>query len=118
MKVIESKAPHIHNLILSVALRLLPPLTLTMRKANKDTWLPSGGGEYGTEKLFLRKGERVIISIYGAQRNPASFGEDAAEFKPERWEHLSINTPGFLAFSMGPRLCSGSKAFPRCDENR
>jgi cytochrome P450 len=82
---------------------------LTLRRANKDTWLPSGGGEDGTEKLLLHKGERVVISIYGAQRDPANFGDDASEFNPERWEHLSVNTPGFLAFSMGPRLCAGSK---------
>ena len=91
------------------ALRLLPPTTLTLRRANKDTWLPSGSGRYGTDKLLIRKGKRVVISIYGAQRDQANFGEDASEFIPERWEHLSVNTPGFLAFSMGPRLCAGSK---------
>ena len=61
--------------------------------------------------LLLHKGERVVISIYGAQRDPANFGKDASEFKPERWEHLSVNTLGFLAFTMGPRLCAGSKTF-------
>lgn len=100
-----------------IVLRLLPPTTVTLRRANKDTWLPSGGGRNGTEKMLIHKGERVIISIYGAQRHPESFGEDASEFNPERWEHLSVNTPGFLAFSVGPRHCSGSKIFPRCDEN-
>ncbi|KAF3002690.1 hypothetical protein E8E13_009946 [Curvularia kusanoi] len=95
--------------VLNESLRLLPPTSVTLRRANRDTWLPSGGGEDGTEQLLLQKGDRVFISIFGTQRLPATFGKDACEFKPERWEHLSVNTPGFAVFSMGPRLCAGSK---------
>jgi cytochrome P450 len=80
-----------------------------MRRANKDTQLPSGGGPDGKKSLLVCKGQRVIISIFGTQRNRENFGEDALDFRPERWDEISINNPGFMAFSMGPRLCTGRK---------
>ena len=77
--------------------------------ANTDTWLPTGGGKDGKDKMFVKKGQRIVISIFGSHRNPANFGEDAGKFRPERWDSLNIDTPGYLPFSMGPRVCTGRK---------
>ncbi|KAJ4304896.1 hypothetical protein N0V90_000424 [Kalmusia sp. IMI 367209] len=103
-----NKFKYLRN-ILSESVRLLPPDPITMRIANTDNWLPSGGGSEGKDSLLVRKGQRVVISIFGSHRNPANFGEDASEFRPDRWNELNIDTPGYLPFSMGPRICTGSE---------
>lgn len=78
-----------------------------MRRANTDTWLPRGGGKDGNDRLLIRKGQRVILSIFSSHRNPAVFGQDAGEFRPERWDDLKKDTPGYFPFSLGPRACVG-----------
>ena len=37
------------------------------------------------------------------------YGQDAAEFRPERWETLQAGW-GYLPFSGGPRICLGRKS--------
>ncbi|KAH7137908.1 cytochrome P450 [Dendryphion nanum] len=101
-----TKFTYLKNII-NESLRLLPPDPLTLRRANTDTWLPTGGGHDGKERLLIRRGERVVISIFGSHRNPANFGDDASEFRPERWDSLNLDAPGYLPFSMGPRVCIG-----------
>lgn len=34
----------------------------------------------------IEKGTRVYIPIYGLQRDQDIWGEDAEEFRPERWD--------------------------------
>lgn len=51
-------------------------------------------------EVFIKKNTNVIISIFNANRNKATWGEDAEEWKPERWlgkspdEVAKVRLPG------------------------
>lgn len=49
-----------------------------------------------------------MYNVYSMHRLPEVFGNDALEFKPERWENLR---PGwaYLPFNGGPRVCIGQQ---------
>ncbi|GAB9466681.1 Cytochrome p450 [Globisporangium polare] len=89
------------------SLRLNPPAPTNARTANQDTTLSDG--------TFLRAGTRVILPTYAASRMTWIWGEDACEFKPERWidpvtgKILAMSPYKFLVFHAGPRLCLGIK---------
>ena len=76
------------------------------REAVADTVLPLGGGPDGKSPMFIPKGRVVAWSVYSMHRRKDYYGEDAEEFKPERWETLR---PGweYLPFNGGPRICIG-----------
>ena len=76
--------------------------------AHRDTVVPCGGGPDGRSPLFVRKGNVVTYSTFVMHRRREFFGEDADEFRPERWQHLR---PGweYLPFNGGPRVCPGMK---------
>lgn len=92
----------------SAALRLFPPIATNSRMANKDTWIPVGGGPDGNSPMFVAKHNVVTYSTFVMHRRTEFFGPDADEFVPERWENLR---PGweFLPFNGGPRICPGQK---------
>ena len=73
-----------------------------------DTVLPRGGGPDGKSPLFIPAKTNVQYSVFAMHRRKDLYGEDAEEFKPERWENLK---PGweYLPFSGGPRICIGRK---------
>lgn len=58
------------------------------RMAIKDTTLPVGGGPDGKSPIFIKKGQIVMYHVYVMHRRKDLYGEDAEEFKPERWETL------------------------------
>lgn len=98
--------------ILHEALRLYPVVPINAKFANKDTWLPRGGGADGQSPIFVQKGQMVIWVLYSMHRRKDFWGQDAEEFRPERWEGL---LPGFhfLPFNGGPRICPGKPfSFP------
>lgn len=76
--------------------------------AHRDTVVPCGGGPDGKSPLFVKKGNVVTYSTFVMHRRKEFFGEDADEFRPERWESLR---PGweYLPFNGGPRICPGQK---------
>jgi cytochrome P450 len=83
-------------------LRLLPPAPGVMRIAVKDTVL-------GGYKIF--KGDTVSVSAYALHRLEDQWGENAEEFRPERFS--AENSKGrhpmaWLPFGVGPRNCIGS----------
>ncbi|KAJ5173170.1 cytochrome P450 alkane hydroxylase [Penicillium capsulatum] len=94
--------------VVQETLRLFPPIATNSRMANKDTVLPVGGGPDGQSPLFVAKNNVVTYSTYVMHRRKELFGEDADEFRPERWETLR---PGweYLPFNGGPRICPGQK---------
>ena len=109
---------------LDSALRLYPVVPGNARTAEVDTILPLGGGEDGKSPIFIPKGQIVQYSIYAMHRRKDLYGEDAEEFKPERWETYrpgwvsctgsSTMVPAFadhvqeyLPFNGGPRICLG-----------
>lgn len=88
-------------------MRVYPPVPFNARTANRDTYLPAGGGPDGQSGVLIRKGQRVIFASWGSHRSTRSFGADALEFRPERWEGLKSESLGYIPFSAGPRVCLG-----------
>ncbi|KAK7206076.1 putative cytochrome P450 alkane hydroxylase [Myxozyma melibiosi] len=95
--------------VINEALRLFPPVPLNMRRANKDTTLPRGGGPDGLSPIVLPAGTTVVYSVGAMHRRPEYFGADALEFKPERWSTGKSWTWEFLPFNGGPRICLGQQ---------
>ncbi|KAI9648671.1 hypothetical protein NHQ30_003309 [Ciborinia camelliae] len=83
-------------------------LPWNFRVANKDTTLPHGGGKDGKSKVFVKKGTVVEYSAYALQRRADIWGEDANEFRPERWDGRKGGWE-FLPFNGGPRICLGQQ---------
>ncbi|KAF7924111.1 uncharacterized protein EAE97_010723 [Botrytis byssoidea] len=89
-------------------MRLYPIVPTSSRVAIRDTVLPRGGGPDERSPTMVKKGTLVQYSSYGLHRRKDIYGEDADEFKPERWEKFR---PGweYIAFSGGPRICIGQQ---------
>ncbi|KAF6834540.1 cytochrome p450 52e1 [Colletotrichum plurivorum] len=96
------------NLVLKEILRLYPTVATMSRGAARDCKLPLGGGPDGKSPVFVPKGTMVRWSVFCMQRRKDIYGEDADEFRPERWED---RRPGweYLPFSGGPRICIGQQ---------
>ncbi|KAL9309968.1 Alkane hydroxylase MAH1 [Arabidopsis thaliana] len=89
---------------LSESMRLYPPLPFNHKSPAKPDVLPSGHKVDANSK--------IVICIYALGRMRSVWGEDALDFKPERW--ISDNgglrhepSYKFMAFNSGPRTCLG-----------
>ncbi|KAH0538865.1 hypothetical protein FGG08_004582 [Glutinoglossum americanum] len=91
---------------ISEVLRLYPVLPCNFRVATHNTILPTGGGPDGKSPIAIREGQLVTYSVYVMHRRTDIWGEDAAEFKPERWEGRKAGWE-YLPFNGGPRICLG-----------
>lgn len=80
----------------SETLRLLPPVPLIPKSAIRDTILPLGGGPDGKSPIFVPKGMYVLYHIWTLHRQKSVYGEDANEFRPERWADPAFR-PGFVS---------------------
>ncbi|KAG2307496.1 hypothetical protein Bca4012_083483 [Brassica carinata] len=98
-----NKLVYLHG-ALCEAMRLYPPVPFQRKSPIKSDVLPSG------HKVDANS--IIIIPIYVLGRMRSVWGDDALEFKPERW----ISETGglrhepsfkFLAFNSGPRTCPG-----------
>lgn len=96
--------------VIDEVLRCGAPVPLNDRTCNEDTILPRGGGPDGTQPMFMPAGSRVLVSTYAMQYRKDIWGEDADEFRPERWEGRRAGWE-FIPFGAGPRKCIGRK-FP------
>ncbi|KAG0651618.1 Cytochrome P450 monooxygenase himC [Hyphodiscus hymeniophilus] len=101
--------------ILNETLRLYPVVPTNARVAVKDTTLSHGGGPDRKSPVFIPKGQVVAYSVYCMHRRKDIYGEDALEFKPERWapkpegEESLRPAWGYLPFNGGPRVCVGQQ---------
>ena len=75
------------------SLRLEPAAAVVDRYATGDAW-PGGAG--------IRAGDQVTVSIAGANRDPAVFGE------PDVFDVLRPSAGRHLAFAHGPHFCLGA----------
>ncbi|KAH9930181.1 cytochrome P450 [Amylocystis lapponica] len=105
-------------------LRLYPPVTIIRRDARKDAILPLSEpirGRDGTliHEIPVPKGTQIVVGIQGSNCNKALWGEDALEWKPERWLSplpdtvTNARVPGvysnLMTFIGGGRACIGFK---------
>jgi len=107
------------DMVLRETLRLHAPVPSTVRVAVKDDILPLGipvTDRKGRVHEFIkvRKGQTILVSILAMNRDKSIWGEDAKEFRPERWESIpeaAGSIPGvwgnMLTFLGGPRACIG-----------
>ncbi|KAK5651693.1 hypothetical protein OQA88_11759 [Cercophora sp. LCS_1] len=93
---------------LNETLRLYPVVPGNTREAARDTMLPLGGGPDGKSPIFVKKGTPVLYNVYAMHRRKDLYGEDADEFRPERWDGLKGGFH-FLPFNAGPRICLGQQ---------
>ncbi|GMT24663.1 hypothetical protein PFISCL1PPCAC_15960, partial [Pristionchus fissidentatus] len=58
----------------------------------------------------FEKGDMIMPDVWSLQMDKDLWGEDADEFRPERWlEDTTRDRAAFLAFGEGPRICLGMK---------
>ena len=95
--------------VLDETLRLYPQIPVNVRFAIRSTLLPKGGGSDGESPIFLPKGMGVGVTPYHMHRRKEIYGEDATEFRPERWltGELDKVGNGYVPFHSGPRTCLG-----------
>ncbi|KAF5732972.1 hypothetical protein HS088_TW17G00506 [Tripterygium wilfordii] len=99
------KLQYLHAAI-TETLRLYPSVPVDAKICLSDDTLPDG--------FSVRKGDMVAYQPYAMGRMKFLWGDDAEEFKPERW----LNEDGmfqqespfkFTAFQAGPRICLGKE---------
>ncbi|CAL4931212.1 unnamed protein product [Urochloa decumbens] len=90
------------HMVLLETLRLYPPIVFIQRTAASDVVL--GGIE-------VPRGTAISIPIGMLQRDKEVWGSDADEFNPMRFRNgvsrAARDPNALLAFSMGPRACTG-----------
>ncbi|CUA74247.1 Cytochrome P450 4A25 [Rhizoctonia solani] len=112
------KLPYLDHFIRE-CLRVHSPVPNVPREATHDVQIPvskSYKDKYGVEHNYisLQKGDMIIVPIMTLHEMKEIWGEDAAEFRPERWERLpeaANEMPGVLGHLMtfihGQRSCIG-----------
>ncbi|KAH7927161.1 cytochrome P450 [Leucogyrophana mollusca] len=87
--------------VIMESLRLYPPLPMTIRKAGKDTEV---------DGVFVPKDTLIYVPIRVLNTWHEYWGDDAEEFRPERWKSLpETYNPVYSMFSflVGPHACIG-----------
>ncbi|XP_057518318.1 cytochrome P450 86B1-like [Amaranthus tricolor] len=98
------KMEYLHAAI-SEALRLYPSVPIDHKEVVGEDMFPDG--------TILKKGTKVLYSIYSMGRMESIWGMDCREYKPERWlkngHFMNKSAFKFTAFNGGPRLCLGKQ---------
>lgn len=71
---------------LNETLRLWAVVPGNARRSNKATTLPRGGGPDGNSPVYIKPQTDVSYSVHVMHRRKDLWGEDAGEFKPERFQ--------------------------------
>jgi len=95
------------------------PVASTIRIATRDDIIPVEEGYVDRkgvrhDTIRVQKGDSMFIPILAMNRSKDIWGEDAHEFRPERWEsppEAAQQIPGvwanLMTFIGGPRACIG-----------
>ncbi len=59
--------------------------------------------------MAVRAGTSVVWSVYALNRSPRHYGDDWADFRPERWAEGAAMPSHFMPFGSGPRSCIGQQ---------
>ncbi|KAM3425024.1 hypothetical protein BST61_g6993 [Cercospora zeina] len=97
-----------HNVIRET-LRMYPLLANIGRNAKCDTVLPRGGGPDGSQPVAVPQGCTVTCNIYLTHRRTEEWGDDAWEFRPDRWVGRKVSFGEYAPFGAGPRICIGQQ---------
>ncbi|KAJ7447517.1 cytochrome P450 [Mycena galericulata] len=112
--------PYLENVVRET-MRVHSPVVFTQRMAMEDDILPLSHPYIDKEgkahdSLPIAKGQMIHIPILAVNTDKETWGEDALEFRPERWEHIpeGVNAvPGvwanLITFFAGPHNCLGSR---------
>ena len=84
------------------------PASRNMRLCLRDCVIPTGGGPNGKVPIFVSQGTQVSVNFAAMQRDKDIWGEDAEDFRPERWERMKLGWH-YIPFSGGPRICPGQQ---------
>ncbi|CAA7271444.1 unnamed protein product [Cyclocybe aegerita] len=107
------------DMVVRETLRLHAPVPATIRVAVEDDVIPlsipvTARDGSVLREIRVRKGQTMDIPILVMNTVKSIWGEDAKEFKPERWEKVpdaAAAIPGvwgnMLTFLGGPRACIG-----------
>ncbi|OCB87793.1 cytochrome P450 [Sanghuangporus baumii] len=106
-------------------LRVYPPVSIVIRTTRKDVILPlawpilSADGKTEIAEIPIKKNTNVIVSIIGSNRSKRIWGDDAEEWKPDRWlsplpesvakAHMPGVYSSMMTFIGGGRACIGFK---------
>ncbi|KAK3327461.1 cytochrome P450 [Cercophora scortea] len=98
----EINSLHYLRCFLMEVLRLYPAFPSMMREAAQTTTVGD---------LSIPKGKPIMVSPYAVNRSRELWGDDADEFRVERWEEShsggAKTSQAFFTFSSGPRICIG-----------
>ncbi|KZT72982.1 cytochrome P450 [Daedalea quercina L-15889] len=110
--------------VIRETLRVDPLANMVTRQPTKDVILPLSEPIQGTDgtlinEIPIARGTPIIIGALGSNKNKALWGEDALEWKPERWLSplpsavTEASIPGvysnLMTFLAGSRACIGFK---------
>ncbi|KII91513.1 hypothetical protein PLICRDRAFT_105725 [Plicaturopsis crispa FD-325 SS-3] len=113
-----SALPYLDKVVREV-MRVHAPIAHGGRTAMRDDVIPLAQpfvDRNGVERyeIHIRKGDGIFIPILAINRSKALWGEDAHEFKPDRWDNLPESVTSIpsiwghqLTFLAGPRACIG-----------
>lgn len=89
-------------MILNEVLRLYPPSVMLFRTTQEKIKMGN---------VTLPRGVRLLVHIFLVHHDTDCWGDDAKEFKPERFSQgvakAAKKPNSFLPFSLGPRVCIG-----------
>ncbi|ULU03592.1 hypothetical protein L3Y34_016816 [Caenorhabditis briggsae] len=89
--------------VIKEALRLYPLASISNSRKCMHTTTVNG--------VEIEAGVYVQMDTWTLQRDPAIWGDDAMDFKPERWESAkqSEYKGAYIPFGLGPRQCIGMR---------
>lgn len=99
--------------VIQEVLRLYPIIPMVTRVAVRDAKIPT---DDDNSQLDVPKGTRILVPFFALNRLPHLWGQDAAEFNPDRWIETNEKTlsdgvqytkSGFMPFGYGSRTCIG-----------